>query len=101
MIKQTVLYEHSAEPTVLEKYYEDIHAPIAQKMTGMEKVELTKFLDAPDGSKQSHYRMAGFWFTSPEALNATTSSPEGQAAVNDLQNFVTGGVEFLVGVVES
>ena len=101
MIKLTVLYGHPTEPAVFEKYYEDIHTPIAQKMTGMEKVELTKFLDGPDGSKPSHCWMAEFWFTSPEALTATTSSPEGQAAVNDLQSFVTGAVKFLVGVVES
>ena len=44
--------------------------------------------------------MAEFWFSSPEAMQATMGSREGQAAAADLPNFATGGVTFLVGEVE-
>lgn len=64
-----------------------------------DKVELTKFINAPDGGKPAHYRMAEFWFATTEAMQATMSSPEGQATAADLANFATGGVTLMVGGV--
>ena len=74
--------------------------PLAAKMTGFEKVEFTKFISAPDGSSPAQYRMAEFWFTNPDALQATMSSHEGLAAAADIANFTTGGVSIMVGAVE-
>ena len=100
MIKLTVLYGHPADTAAFEDYYANTHVPLAATMKGFEKVEYTKFLSAPDGSAPAHYRMAEFWVQSPEALRATMHSPEGTATSTDLKNFATGGVTFLVGVVE-
>lgn len=99
MTKLTVLYGHPADPNAFEDYYTNKHLPTAATMKGFEKVEYTKFLGAPDGSEAGYYRMAEFWFTSPEALQATMGSAEGQATAADLANFATGGVKFLVGAV--
>lgn len=99
MIKLTVLYEHPTDVPAFEDYYSHSHLPIAGKMKGFEKIEYTKFISAPDGSQASYYRMAEFWFTSPEALQATMGSAEGQATATDLANFATGGVKLLVGAV--
>lgn len=68
-------------------------------MTGIEKLELTKFLCVLDGSKPNYYRMAEFWYNSPEVLQAAMSAPEGKANARDLANFPTGGVKLLVGTV--
>jgi len=100
MIKLTVLYGHPTDPTAFEEYYTNTHLPIAATMKGIDKVEYTKFLSAPDGSQPAHYRMAEFWVASADALRATMHSPEGTATSTDLKNFATGGVTFLVGVVE-
>ena len=100
MIKLTVLYGHPNDPEAFEAYYANTHTPLALTMSGHEKVELTKFISAPDGGSPAHYRMAEFWFTTPEAMQATMASPEGQATAADLSNFATGGVTFLVGAVD-
>ncbi len=100
MIKLTVLYGHPTDPAAFEDYYANIHAPIALQMKGHSQVEYTKFLSAPDGGQAAYHRMAEFWFPNAEAMQATMSSPEGQATGDDLPNFATGGVTFLVGVVE-
>ena len=100
MIKLTVLYGHPTDVAAFEDYYKNTHLPIAAKMTGFEKVEFTKFISAPDGSSPAHYRMAEFWFTNPDALQATMSSHEGLAAAADIANFTTGGVSIMVGAVE-
>lgn len=99
MIKLTVLYGHPTDSTAFEAYYTNTHLPIAAKMQGFEKVEYTKFISAPDGTPAAYYRMAEFWFTGPDTLQATMGSPEGQATAADLANFATGGVKLLVGTV--
>ena len=99
MIKLTVLYGHPTDVSAFEEYYANTHLPIVANMKGFEKVEYTKFISAPDGSQAAYYRMAEFWFTSPEALEATMGSAERQATAADLDNFATGGVKLLVGPV--
>ena len=100
MIKLTVLYGHPTDAAAFEDYYVNIHTPIALTMKGHSKLELTKFMSAPDGGHPAYYRMAEFWFESPEAMQATMSSAEGQATAADLPNFATGGVTLIVGAVE-
>ena len=91
MIKLTVLYGHPTEPVVFENYYANTHLALVSAMKGFEKVEYTKFISAPDGTKPGHYRMAEFWFDSVAALQATMGSTEGRATGADLANFATGG----------
>lgn len=100
MVKLTVLYGHPADPAAFEDYYANTHVPLAATMKGHERSELTKFISAPDGGHLAYYRMAEFWFTNAEALQAIMGSPEGQATAGDLANFATGGVSFMVGAVE-
>lgn len=101
MLKITVLYGHPVDPEIFENYYSKTHIPIAAKMKGVDKMELTKFISAVDGSKAPHYRMAELYFADPAAMQATMTSPEGQATVADLSNFATGGVTTIIGTVES
>jgi uncharacterized protein (TIGR02118 family) len=101
MQKLTVLYGHPKDDEAFEKYYNETHLPLAATMKGVAKLELTKFLGTPDGKKADYYRMAELYFKSPEQMQETMSSPEGQATTNDLSNFATGGVNVIVGVTES
>ncbi len=101
MIKLTVLYGHPTDVSDFEDYYANKHLPLAATMNGFEKVEYTKFISAPDGSQAAYYRMAEFWFASPESLQETMSSEEGQATAADLPKFATGGVTLLVGAVDN
>lgn len=100
MIKLTVLYGHPTDIAAFEKYYSNTHLPKAAKMKGHTKLELTKLLSSPDGSQPEYYRMAEFWFSSPETMQQTMESPEGQATAEDLANFATGGAKVMVGAVE-
>jgi uncharacterized protein (TIGR02118 family) len=100
MCKATLLYGHPQNPEAFERYYATTHLPIAARMTGVTRLELTRFTPAPDGSQAAFYRMAELYFPSEAQLKATMGSPEGQAAVADLQNFATGGVTMLIGLVE-
>jgi uncharacterized protein (TIGR02118 family) len=101
MLKATLLYGHPADAGAFERYYAATHLPIAAKMKGVDKLELTKFMSAPDGSKAAYYRMAELYFAGPAEMQETMSSPEGKAAVADLSNFATGGVTMIIGAVEN
>ena len=101
MNKVTLLYGHPKDPDAFEKYYKETHLPIASKMKGVTKLELTKFLSAPDGGMAASYRMAELYFSSQSEMEQTLGSPEGQAAVADLPNFATGGVTVIIGTVEN
>ena len=100
MIKATALYGHPTDPVAFEKYYSETHLPIARRMPGVLRMELTKFLDAPDGAQAPYYRMAEFYFSDMAEMQQSMGSPEGQATAADLTNFASGGVRILIGVVK-
>ena len=100
MIKATVLYGHPTDSVAFEKYYAETHTPIALKME-VDKMELTKFLSAPDGGKPAYYRMAELYFAGPAEMQQSMGSSEGQATAADLANFATGGVTMIIGAVEN
>ena len=99
MVKLAVMYGHPKDAAAFEAYYSNTHLPMAAKIPGVSKVELTKFVGTPDGSKSTQHRMAELYFSSVEELQKNMDSPEGQAAVNDIPNFATGGVDVMVGEV--
>jgi len=100
MIKATLLYGHPVDAAAFEKYYYETHLPISSKMQNVTKVELTKFVATPDGSKTAYYRMAEIYFPDGAVMQQTMASPEGQTAIADLANFATGGVTVLIGEEE-
>jgi uncharacterized protein (TIGR02118 family) len=99
MMKVTVLYGHPESPDEFEKYYESTHVPLAGKIEGVDRIELTKFVSAPDGGNPAFYRMAELYFATQAKMEQSLGSPEGQAAVADFENFAKGGVTVLIGSV--
>lgn len=98
MVKLVVTYGHPTDPEAFEKYYNETHLPIAAKIPA-KKVEVAKLIGTPDGQAASNYRMAELYFDTLEELQSTMGSAEGQAAVNDIPNFATGGVDVAVAEV--
>lgn len=99
MVKLIVSYGHPNDVDAFESYYANTHLPIASKIQGISKLELTKCIGTPDGSKPSQYRTAELYFDSIEELQKQMGSAEGQAAVADIPNFATGGVDVMIGEV--
>ncbi|GAA0638438.1 EthD family reductase [Sporichthya brevicatena] len=99
-IKINVQYGHPTDPDAFEKYYAETHLPLAAQMTGVSRMELCKVVGTPDGSPSDVYRTAELWWDSPEDMQKTMGSPEGQATVADLANFATGGVNVFISTVD-
>ena len=99
MTKITVMYGHPTSSEEFEKYYSTTHLPLAATMNDVVRIELTKFISGPDGTKPASYRMAELYFATRQEMEQTLASPEGKATVADLAKFATGGVTVLIGAV--
>ncbi len=99
MMKVTVLYGHPADAGAFEDYYTSTHIPLAARIPGVDRKELTMFLTGPDGGRPAYYRMAELYFASEAHLHAALGLPEAQAAIADISNFATGGVTMIVGAI--
>jgi uncharacterized protein (TIGR02118 family) len=90
--RMTILYGQPVDAVAFRDYYESTHIPIARKMKGLTGWNLS-WLDP--GS--AYFLIAELYAESAEELQDILDSPEGAAANADLENFVTGTVEFLCG----
>ncbi|MBX3436346.1 MAG: EthD family reductase [Planctomycetaceae bacterium] len=100
MTRLLVLYGHPEDPAAFEKYYHEVHVPIARKMKGLKKWTIGKVQGTPDGSPAPYYYIADLYMESREDFEKLLSSPEGQAAVEDVPKFASGGVTFVYTEVE-
>jgi uncharacterized protein (TIGR02118 family) len=92
MVKAVVLYGPPADQDAFERYYADTHAALAKAIPGLQRFEAARGIATPDGSAVPYQRIAELTFNDMGALQAGLESDEGQAAVNDIPNFATGGV---------
>lgn len=101
MIRLLVLYGHPADPAAFDRYYRDVHISIAKKMKGLRKWTIGKVQGTPDGAPSPFYYVADLFMDSREEFEQLLASPEGQAAVADVPNYATGGVQFVYTEVEN
>lgn len=95
MVRLMVMYGHPKDPGAFDAYYTGVHLPIAKKIQGFTRWTVGKALGTPDGKPAPYYYFADLFAESREAMEAILASPEGQAAVNDVPKFATGGVTFV------
>jgi uncharacterized protein (TIGR02118 family) len=95
MIRLTVLYGHPDDPEEFQRYYREVHIPLARKMKGLKGWTIGLCEAAQRGEKPPYYMIVGLYAESRQAMEDILASPEGQATVADVPNFATGGVTFL------
>ena len=100
MVKLTVLFGHPEDLEAFEAYYTNHHLSLAAKIPNVQRFESGK-VHAADAGKPPYHRIAELWFENPEQLGEAVSSPEGEAATKDLNNFATGGATFFVSAIEA
>ena len=96
MVKLTVLYGTPTDPAAFDAYYFGTHVPVAEKIPGLKRNEVSKASSNPDGSAPPFYLQAELYFDSPEALMGALGSDEGQAAAADVAKFATGSVTMTI-----
>jgi uncharacterized protein (TIGR02118 family) len=99
MMKLTVLYGRPTDPDEFDRYYFEVHEPLAQTLPGLVRLEAGK-VAALDGSEPPYYLMAQLWFDDMAAFGVAVGSPEGVATAADVEKFATGGATMLLTDIE-
>ena len=94
MIRLTVLYGTPDNPAEFDRYYRDVHIPLARKMKGLKGWTIGKCEAVEPNSEPPWYMAVGLYADDREAMEAILASPEGKATLEDVANFATGGVTF-------
>ena len=92
----SVLYKTPTDPAAFDKHYAEKHIQIAKKIPGLRKYEISQGPVATPTGPSGYHLVALLHFDNVAAIQGAFGSPEGQAAVADVQNFATGGVDILM-----
>jgi uncharacterized protein (TIGR02118 family) len=96
MARVLVMYKTPRDASAFDKYYFETHVPIAKKVPGLRKYEVSQGAVGTPAGPSNHHLVAILHFNDVAAIQAAFASVEGQAAVADLQNFATDGVEIFL-----
>ena len=95
MNRLTVLYGHPKDPAEFDRYYNEVHIPIAKKMKGLKGWTIGKCEPATPGEQPPYYMIVGLYADTRADLEAILASPEGQATIADVPKFASGGFTFM------
>jgi uncharacterized protein (TIGR02118 family) len=96
MARVVVMYKTPKDPVEFENYYFATHVPIANKIPGLRKYEVSQGAVASPGGPSGVHLTAILHFDDMAAVQRAFASPEGQAAVADVGKFATGGVDIFM-----
>lgn len=98
--KLVALYTTPDNPEAFHAAYFDTHLPLAEKMPGLQKVEILKNMRNMMGGDAPYYMIAELTFESMDALKTALKSPEGMAAGQNIMGFAGKLVTLLGAPVE-
>jgi uncharacterized protein (TIGR02118 family) len=96
MAKLVALYKTPSDKQAFDAHYTSTHAPLAKKMPGLKRYEMSTGPVAVAQGDSPYYLVALLDFDSLAAIRSALESPEGQATAGDLSNFAQAGVELLM-----
>jgi uncharacterized protein (TIGR02118 family) len=83
------------DAAAFHKYYFETHVPIAKKIPGLRKYEVSRGPVGTPAGRSGFHLIATLRFDDMAAIQNALASPEGQRAAADVQSFATGGVEMV------
>ena len=93
MARLVVVYKTPKDPSAFDRYYFSTHVPLANKIPGLRRYEISNGPVASPAGPSGVHLIAILQFDDVAAIQQAFASPEGQAAAGDLQNFATAGAE--------
>src|SRR5580700_585240 len=96
MARLVVLYKTPKDAGAFDAYYFNTHVPIAKRIPGLRKYEVSRGpVATPMGASGLHL-VATLHFDDVAAIQEAFASPQGQAAAADVQKFASGGVDMFI-----
>ena len=99
MFQLIALYNQPEDPAAFDKHYDDVHAGLAVKLPGLQRLTINRPGPDPEGNPAQFYFVGVLEWADENAFQQSLASPEGEAALADLPNFAGAGVTFLTGEV--
>jgi uncharacterized protein (TIGR02118 family) len=96
MAQLVVMYKTPKDAAAFEKHYFEKHIPVAKRIPGLRKYEVSQGPVATPAGPSVYHLVALLHFDSLAAIQGAFGSAEGQAAVADVQKFATGGVDIFM-----
>jgi uncharacterized protein (TIGR02118 family) len=93
MAKLLAMYKRPADPAAFDRYYFATHVPLAKKIPGLERYDVSQGPVLTPAGPSHYHLIAVLAFGSMAALQAGLGSPEGKATAADLANFAQAGVD--------
>jgi uncharacterized protein (TIGR02118 family) len=71
-----------------QQYLRETHLPLVTRLPGLRRLVVNWVLPDPNGPPPAYDAVAEDWFDDPAAMGAALASPEGQAVVADVPNYL-------------
>lgn len=81
--RMVVIYRTPADPAAFDRHYADVHLPLAHKLPGLQRYEVSKRPIATPAGDAEPYLIAILHFDSLDALRQAFATPEGRACAAD------------------
>lgn len=91
-----VMYKTPHDAAAFDKHYFEKHVHLAKKIPGLRKYEVSRGAVVTPAGPSHYHLIALLHYDDVAAIQKGFASAEGQAAVTDVQNFATGGVDILM-----
>jgi len=96
MARLVVMYRTPKNAAAFDKHYFETHVPIAKKIPGLRKYEVSQGAVATPAGPSGFHLIATLHFDDLASIQRAFASPQGQAAAADVQTFATGGADMLI-----
>jgi uncharacterized protein (TIGR02118 family) len=96
MARLVVMYKTPTDTAAFDKYYFETHVPLAKKIPGLRRYEVSQGPVAGPAGATGFHLLATLHFDDMAAIQHAFASAEGQAASADVQTFATGGADMLM-----
>lgn len=100
MIKLVALYGKPQDPAHFDRYYRDVHVPLARKIPNTRRFTIHKVLGSPQEGEPPFYCLTEVYWDDLATARKALASPGGRASYNDVPNYATGGVTFVFTEVD-
>jgi len=96
MARMVVTYNTPKDVAAFDKHYFEVHVPLAKKIPGLKKYEVSRGMVATPMGPSPYHLVAILHFDDMAAIKAAFASPEGQAAAADAASFSGDRVSMLL-----
>jgi uncharacterized protein (TIGR02118 family) len=95
MAQVVVTYKTPKDAAAFDKHYAETHIPLAKKMPGLRKYQVSKGPVATPAGPSGIHLIATLTFDDMAAVGAAFGSAEGRATAADVPKFASGGADIV------